>query len=83
MKFGAHYLPTYMPDLDGPVTEFYRRIFDRRGVGEPWLRPCLGNRTSLRRLWRFPTTPANFLVGGRLQDFPHSLGRGRECVATA
>jgi len=29
MKFGAHYLPTYVPDLDGPVTEFYRRIFDQ------------------------------------------------------
>jgi len=24
MKFGAHYLPTYMPELDGPAPEFYR-----------------------------------------------------------
>ena len=29
MKFGAHFLPTYVPELDGPVTEFYRRIFDQ------------------------------------------------------
>jgi alkanesulfonate monooxygenase SsuD/methylene tetrahydromethanopterin reductase-like flavin-dependent oxidoreductase (luciferase family) len=29
MKFGAHYLPTYRPDLDGPVTEFYRRMFEQ------------------------------------------------------
>lgn len=27
MKFGAHYLPTYIPHLDGPVNEFYRRMF--------------------------------------------------------
>ena len=29
MKFGAHYLPTYKPNLDGPVTEFYRRMFEQ------------------------------------------------------
>ena len=29
MKFGAHYLPTYKPDLDGPITEFYRQIFEQ------------------------------------------------------
>jgi alkanesulfonate monooxygenase SsuD/methylene tetrahydromethanopterin reductase-like flavin-dependent oxidoreductase (luciferase family) len=29
MKFGAHYLPTYVPDLDGPYTEFYRRMFEQ------------------------------------------------------
>lgn len=29
MKFGAHYLPTYVPHLDGPVTEFYRRMFEQ------------------------------------------------------
>jgi len=29
MKFGAHYLPTYVPDLDGPIDEFYRRMFDQ------------------------------------------------------
>ena len=27
MKFGAHYLPTYVPDLDGPVAEFYQKMF--------------------------------------------------------
>jgi alkanesulfonate monooxygenase SsuD/methylene tetrahydromethanopterin reductase-like flavin-dependent oxidoreductase (luciferase family) len=29
MKFDAHYLPTYVPDLDGPMTEFYRRMFEQ------------------------------------------------------
>jgi alkanesulfonate monooxygenase SsuD/methylene tetrahydromethanopterin reductase-like flavin-dependent oxidoreductase (luciferase family) len=29
MKFGAHYLPTYMPDLDGPVTQLYPRMFEQ------------------------------------------------------
>ena len=29
MKFGAHYLPTYVPDLDGPYPEFYRRMFEQ------------------------------------------------------
>lgn len=29
MKFGAHYLPTYLPQLDGPVAEFYRRMFEQ------------------------------------------------------
>ena len=29
MKFGAHFLPTYVPELDGPVTEFYRQIFEQ------------------------------------------------------
>ena len=29
LKFGAHYLPTYVPDLDGPYTEFYRRMFEQ------------------------------------------------------
>lgn len=29
MRFGAHYLPTYVPDLDGPVAEFYRRMFEQ------------------------------------------------------
>lgn len=29
MKFGAHFLPTYMPDLDGPVTQFYRRMLEQ------------------------------------------------------
>ena len=29
MKFGAHYLPTYLPDLDGSVAELYRRMFEQ------------------------------------------------------
>ncbi len=29
MKFGAHYLPTYVADLDGPVTQFYRKMFEQ------------------------------------------------------
>jgi alkanesulfonate monooxygenase SsuD/methylene tetrahydromethanopterin reductase-like flavin-dependent oxidoreductase (luciferase family) len=43
MKFGAHYLPTYLPDLDGPVTEFYQRMFtqmeeiDRLGYDHIWV----------------------------------------------
>jgi alkanesulfonate monooxygenase SsuD/methylene tetrahydromethanopterin reductase-like flavin-dependent oxidoreductase (luciferase family) len=43
MKFGAHYLPTYVPDLDGPVGEFYNRMFrqieelDRLGFDHAWL----------------------------------------------
>jgi natural product biosynthesis luciferase-like monooxygenase protein len=43
MKFGAHYLPTYLPHLDGPVTEFYRRMFeqmeelDRLGFESLWV----------------------------------------------
>ncbi|HXG51577.1 MAG TPA: LLM class flavin-dependent oxidoreductase [candidate division Zixibacteria bacterium] len=43
MKFGAHYLPTYVPDLDGPVAEFYQRMFvqmeemDRLGYDHIWV----------------------------------------------
>jgi alkanesulfonate monooxygenase SsuD/methylene tetrahydromethanopterin reductase-like flavin-dependent oxidoreductase (luciferase family) len=43
MKFGAHYLPTYVPDLDGSVTEFYQRMFaqmeemDRLGYDHIWV----------------------------------------------
>jgi alkanesulfonate monooxygenase SsuD/methylene tetrahydromethanopterin reductase-like flavin-dependent oxidoreductase (luciferase family) len=43
MKFGSHYLPTYVPDLDGPVTEFYQRMFaqmeemDRLGYDHIWV----------------------------------------------
>src|SRR2546430_16089787 len=29
MQFGAHYLPTYIPALDGPEPEFYRRMFEQ------------------------------------------------------
>lgn len=43
MKFGAHYLPTYVPDLDGPAPEFYQRMFeqmeemDRLGFDHIWV----------------------------------------------
>ena len=43
MKFGAHFLPTYVPELDGPVTEFYRRMFEqieeleRLGFDRAWV----------------------------------------------
>src|SRR5438309_4142845 len=43
MKFGAHYLPTYVPDMDGPVNEFYQRMFaqmeelDRLGYDHVWV----------------------------------------------
>src|SRR5258706_8583041 len=43
MKFGAHYLPTYTPALDGPVAEFYRRMFEqieeleRLGFDHAWV----------------------------------------------
>ena len=43
MKFGGHYLPTYVPDLDGSVGEFYGRMFaqieelDRLGFDHAWV----------------------------------------------
>jgi natural product biosynthesis luciferase-like monooxygenase protein len=43
MKFGAHYLPTYIPALDGPAPEFYRRMFeqmellDQLGFHQVWV----------------------------------------------
>ena len=43
MKFGAHYLPTYVPDLDGPVAQLYQRLFsqmeemDRLGYDHVWV----------------------------------------------
>jgi alkanesulfonate monooxygenase SsuD/methylene tetrahydromethanopterin reductase-like flavin-dependent oxidoreductase (luciferase family) len=43
MKFGAHYLPTYVPHLDGTVTEFYQKMFeqmeqmDRLGFDHVWV----------------------------------------------
>jgi simple sugar transport system ATP-binding protein len=27
IKFGSHYLPTYVPELDGSVSEFYEKMF--------------------------------------------------------
>jgi natural product biosynthesis luciferase-like monooxygenase protein len=32
MQFAAHYLPTYIPALDGPVPEFYRRMFEQMAL---------------------------------------------------
>ena len=29
MKFGVHILPTYMPEVDGPLPDFYRHMFDQ------------------------------------------------------
>ncbi len=29
MKFGAHILPIYTPELEGPLPEFYRRLFEQ------------------------------------------------------
>jgi alkanesulfonate monooxygenase SsuD/methylene tetrahydromethanopterin reductase-like flavin-dependent oxidoreductase (luciferase family) len=43
MKFGAHYLPTYVPDLDGSLPEYYRTMFtqmeemDRLGYDHVWV----------------------------------------------
>ena len=43
MRFGAQYLPTYVPALDGPVAEFYRRMFqqievlDALGYDDVWM----------------------------------------------
>jgi alkanesulfonate monooxygenase SsuD/methylene tetrahydromethanopterin reductase-like flavin-dependent oxidoreductase (luciferase family) len=43
MKFDAHYLPVYVPELDGPVSEFYQRMFaqveelERLGFDRAWV----------------------------------------------
>lgn len=43
LKFGSHYLPTYIPDLDGSVVEFYQTMFgqmeemDRLGYDHVWV----------------------------------------------
>jgi len=43
MKFGAHMLPTYTPELDGPVPDYYARLFDqviefeRLGFDQAWV----------------------------------------------
>jgi natural product biosynthesis luciferase-like monooxygenase protein len=43
MRFGVHYNPTYVPELDGPVPEFYRRMFeqieliDELGFRDAWV----------------------------------------------
>lgn len=43
MRFGAHMLPTYSPELDGPVPDYYGRLFDqiiefeRLGFDQAWV----------------------------------------------
>ena len=43
MKFGSHYLPTYVPDLDGSLPEFYQKMFaqmeemDQLGYDHIWV----------------------------------------------
>jgi natural product biosynthesis luciferase-like monooxygenase protein len=43
MRFGAHYNPTYVAELDGPPAEFYRRMFeqievlDALGFDDAWV----------------------------------------------
>ncbi len=43
LKLGAHYLPTYIPDLDGSMPEFYQKMFfqmeemDRLGYDHIWV----------------------------------------------
>jgi alkanesulfonate monooxygenase SsuD/methylene tetrahydromethanopterin reductase-like flavin-dependent oxidoreductase (luciferase family) len=43
MKFGAHYLPTYVPELDRAVAELYQHMFEqveeleRLGFGHVWV----------------------------------------------
>lgn len=43
MKFGAHYLPTYVPDLDGPLPQYYQTMFtqmeemDQLGYDHIWV----------------------------------------------
>ena len=29
MRFGAHYLPTHIPELDGTPSDFYRHMFEQ------------------------------------------------------
>ena len=55
---------------------------DRRG-GKTRLRSSLGHRTSFRRLRRHVAAPADFSVGGGVQDIAHSFGRRRGRVAAA
>src|SRR5438270_5859287 len=43
VRFGAHYLPTYVPSLDGPTPDFYSRMFeqmqllDQLGYDDVWV----------------------------------------------
>ena len=43
MRFGSHYLTTYIPELDGEFAEFYRHLFEqieeleRLGFDDVWV----------------------------------------------
>ena len=43
MKFGIHILPTYMPEVEGPLPDFYRQMFDqiieveKLGFDQAWI----------------------------------------------
>ncbi len=43
MKFGIHILPTYMPNVEGPLPDFYRQMFDqiveveKLGFDQAWI----------------------------------------------
>jgi len=40
MRFGAHYLPTYVPELDGSVANFYQLMFEQVEQLEGLRRDC-------------------------------------------
>src|SRR5262249_60556083 len=77
MKFGAHFLPTHMPELDGPVSQFYQRIFEqiesleRLGFDRVWITEHhFGDYGGL-----IPPPPA-FFLGVPGKTFPLRLGGG-------
>ena len=37
MRFGVHYLTTYLPESDGTSQEFYRRLFEQIQAAEELL----------------------------------------------
>ena len=76
MKFGAHYLPTYVPDLDGPINEFYQRMFgqmeemDRLGYDHIWV-----TEHHFAMYGGTLTASADLSVGDRANDKTDSSGR--------
>ena len=76
MKFGAHYLPTYVPDLDGPTNEFYQRMFgqmeemDRLGYDQIWV-----TEHHFAMYGGTLAAPANLSFGDRPDDKTDSFGR--------
>ena len=82
MKFGAHYLPTYVPDLDGPINEFYQRMFaqmeemDRLGYDHIWV--------TEHHFAMYGGTlphPPTFHVGDRAHDQAHTAWCGDQRLA--